>query len=105
MKKLNNLFEEAKKLNELIKNSAEYLEYKSYSNLKNNSEELKILQEKLEIEKNKVCLKNENRQEDTNYYAIKEEIDNHPIMVNYQSAYKKFQDYLYQITSVINQDL
>lgn len=102
---MNNIIKEAKKLNELIKNSSEYLEYKTYLNMKNNSEELKILQKKLEVEKNKVCLKKENRQEGTNYYVIKEELDNHPIMVNYQNAYKNFQEYLYQITSVINQDL
>ncbi|MBE6124085.1 MAG: YlbF family regulator [Erysipelotrichaceae bacterium] len=102
---MDNILLEAKKLNALIKDSSEYKEYESYLHLKNNSQELKDLFDKLQQEKKKVCLKEGNQSSPDSYYKIKEKIDHHPIMVNYQNSYEKLNQFLMQIFSVLNVDL
>lgn len=103
---MNNILEEAKKLNLLIKETSEYKEYQTYLKLKKDSKELLELNQRLQEEKNKICLKNNGEKESTKeFYEIKDMIDNHPIMINYQNAYEKLNQYLFQIINVINKDL
>lgn len=105
MKKLNNLFDDAKKLNELIKKSSLYLEYQKCLELKNNSQKLQKLETELKKEKELICLKSGNKKDTERYYQLKDEIDNYPLMVNYKNAYQKFSLYLEQIVQIINQEL
>ncbi len=102
---MNSILEDAKKLNELIKKSSLYLEYKKCLDLKNNSKELQELEKELQKEKEEICLKKGNKKDTEKYYQIKSEIDNYPLMINYKNAYEKFYLYLQQIVEIINQEL
>lgn len=107
---MNHSFEYAKELNDYLLNLDAIKEYQKYEDLISNNEEIKALENKMKAYQKKIV--NQKAKQDSNvvdtikkYQQLKDEFENHPLVVNYLYLKDEVNNLLQTINAYINREL
>lgn len=107
---MNHSFEYAKELNDYLLNLDVIKEYQKYEDLISNNEEIKALENKMKVYQKKIV--NQKAKQDSNvvdtikkYQQLKDEFENHPLVVNYLYLKDEVNNLLQTINAYINREL
>ena len=107
---MNHSFEYAKELNDYLLNLDVIKEYQKYEDLISNNEEIKALENKMKEYQKKIV--NQKAKQDSNvvdtikkYQQLKDEFENHPLVVNYLYLKDEVNNLLQTINAYINREL
>lgn len=107
---MNHSFEYAKELNDYLLNLDVIKEYQKYEDLISNNEEIKDLENKMKAYQKKIV--NQKAKQDSNvvdtikkYQQLKDEFENHPLVVNYLYLKDEVNNLLQTINAYINREL
>lgn len=110
MKQLNHSLEYAQELNDYLLNLDVIKEYQKYEELINQDDKIKKLEIKMKAYQKKIV--NQKAKQDervvntiTEYQKIKDEFENHPLVVNYLYLKEEVDEILQSINSYINGQL
>ncbi|WP_455683756.1 YlbF family regulator [Thomasclavelia sp.] len=110
MKQLNHSLEYAQELNDYLLNLDVIKEYQKYEELINQDDKIKKLEIKMKAYQKKIV--NQKAKQDervvntiTEYKKIKDEFENHPLVVNYLYLKEEVDEILQSINSYINGQL
>lgn len=107
---MNHSFEYAKELNDYLLNLDVIKEYQKYEDLISNNEEIKALENMMKAYQKKIV--NQKAKQDSNvvdtikkYQQLKDEFENHPLVVNYLYLKDEVNNLLQTINAYINREL
>ena len=107
---MNHSVEYAKELNDYLLNLDAIKEYQKYEDLISNNEEIKALENKMKAYQKKIV--NQKAKQDSNvvdtikkYQQLKDEFENHPLVVNYLYLKDEVNNLLQTINAYINREL
>ncbi|WP_279160995.1 YlbF family regulator [Thomasclavelia cocleata] len=110
MKQLNHSLDYAKQLNDYLLNLEVIIEYQKYEQLINQNTKIRKMEAKIKAYQKKI-VNQKAKQDETviktikEYQKIKEEFENHPLVVNYLYLKKEVDEIIQSINSYINGQL
>ncbi|MCR1961395.1 YlbF family regulator [Thomasclavelia cocleata] len=110
MKQLNHSLDYAKQLNDYLLNLEVIKEYQKYEQLINQNTKIRKMEAKIKAYQKKI-VNQKAKQDETviktikEYQKIKEEFENHPLVVNYLYLKKEVDEIIQSINSYINGQL
>ena len=110
MKPLNRSLDYARELNDYLLNLEVIKEYQKYEQLINQDDKIKKLEVKMKAYQKKIVNQKANQDETvvktiTEYQKIRNEFENHPLVVNYLYLKEEVNEILQSINSYINGQL